>query len=53
MQTQGLFEVIIATLLAVVLCVVVHYEVLSRLTGVLKRIHMRSEEHTSELQSPI
>jgi hypothetical protein len=39
-QTQGLVEVIIATLLAVVLCVVVHYEALSRLTGLLKRIHM-------------
>lgn len=39
-QTQGLVEVIIATLLAVVLCVVLHYEALSRLTGVLKRIRM-------------
>jgi hypothetical protein len=39
-HTQGLIEVIIATVLAVVLCVVVHYEALSRLTGVLKRVHM-------------
>ena len=39
-QTQGLIEVIIATVLAVVICVVLHYEALSRLTGILKRIHM-------------
>ena len=39
-QTQGLVEVIVATLIAVVLCVVVHYEALTRLTGVLKRIRM-------------
>jgi hypothetical protein len=39
-QTQDLVEVIVATLLAVVFCVVLHYEVLSRLTGVLKRIRM-------------
>jgi hypothetical protein len=39
-QIQGLIEVIVTTLLAVVLCVFLHYEALSRLTGVLKRIHM-------------
>ena len=40
MQTTGLIEVIIATLLAVVLCVVLHYEALSRLTGILRRIRI-------------
>jgi hypothetical protein len=33
-------EVVLVTLLVAVLCVVVHYEALSRLTGLLKRIHM-------------
>ena len=46
-QTQGLVEVIIATLLAVVLCVVLHYEALSRLTGVLKRIRMPARPRIS------
>jgi len=40
MQAQGLLEVVLVTLLVAVLCVVVHYEALSRLTGLLKRIHM-------------
>jgi hypothetical protein len=40
MQAQGLVEVVLVTLLVAVLCVVVHYEALSRLTGLLKRIHM-------------
>jgi ion channel len=40
MQAQGLVEVIFATVFVVVLCVVVHYEALSRLTSVLKRVHI-------------
>jgi hypothetical protein len=40
MQAQGLLEVVLVTVLVAVLCVVVHYEALSRLTGLLKRIHM-------------
>lgn len=40
MQTAGLIEVIIATLLAVVFCVVLHYEALSRLTGILRHIRI-------------
>ena len=40
MQAQGLVEVILATVFVVVLCVVVHYEALSRLTSVLKRVHI-------------
>lgn len=37
---QGLAEVIIATVFVVVLCIVLHYEALGALTGLLRRIHM-------------
>jgi hypothetical protein len=40
LQTEQLIEVIIATVLAVVICVVLHYEALSRLTGILRRIRI-------------
>jgi hypothetical protein len=38
---QGQLEVMLATALAVVLCVIVHYEALSLLTGWLRQIQMR------------
>ena len=40
MQVPALVEVIFVTVFVVVLCVVVHYEALSRLTFLLKRIHI-------------
>lgn len=40
LEAQGVSEVVIVTVLVVVLCVVLHYEALSRLTGLLKRIRM-------------
>lgn len=40
LETKGLIEVVIATVLVVVLCVVLHYEALTNLTSVLKRIRM-------------
>lgn len=40
LEAQGVAEVVIVTILVVVLCVVLHYEALSRLTGLLKRIRM-------------
>lgn len=40
LEARGVAEVVIVTVLVVVLCVVLHYEALSRLTGLLKRIRM-------------
>jgi hypothetical protein len=40
LEAQGVAEVVIVTVLVVVLCVVLHYEALSRLTGLLKRIRV-------------
>jgi hypothetical protein len=40
LEVRGVAEVVIVTVLVVVLCVVLHYEALTRLTGLLKRIRM-------------